>query len=254
MFSLANRIAIVTGSSRGIGKAIAQDLAKAGASVVVCSRKVESCEQVAEEIRQGGGTALALKCNVAHKEELNSLVQSTLDHFGRIDIVVGNAATNPAYGPMHELEDDAYEKIMGTNLRSNLWLANLTCPHMEKTGGGSLIFISSITALIGSKVIGAYAISKAGEVQMARNLAIEWGLSNIRTNCIAPGLVKTEFARALWENPKAAGLFEKRSALGRIAEPSDISGVAVFLASDAARYITGQCLVADGGATIYSDF
>ncbi len=254
MFDLTNQVAIVTGSSRGIGKAIAQDLAKMGASVVVSSRKVESCEEVADQIRAAGGTALALKCNVGNKEQLSELVDSTLREFGRIDIVVGNAATNPAYGPMAELEDEAYEKIMGTNLKSNLWLANLTCPHMAKSGGGSLIFISSITALIGSKSIGAYAVSKAGEIQLARNLAIEWGRSNIRTNCIAPGLVKTEFARALWDNPKAAELFEKRSALGRIADPADISGIAVFLASNAARYITGQCLVADGGATIYSDF
>ena len=250
MFELNDKVAIVTGSSRGIGRGIAVQLAKQGARVVITSRNLEACEQVVEEIRALGGHALAITSNVGRKEQVAALVEQTISAFGRLDVVVCNAAANPAFGPMSTLEDAAFEKIMRVNVQSNVWLCNLAAPHMVKQGGGSMILISSITALDGSRVIGAYAISKAAQLQLARNLAVEWGSQNIRANCIAPGLIKTDFARALWENDDIRSQIESRTPLGRLGEPSDIAGVAGFLASDAARYVTGQVVVADGGAAV----
>ena len=250
MFDLSEKVAIVTGSSRGIGRGIAQQLAKQGARVVITSRKLEPCEAVVEEIKQAGGQAMAVASNVGHKEDVTKLVEKTVEAYGRLDIVVCNAAANPAFGPMQVLEDAAFDKIMRVNLQSNIWLCNLAGPHMAKVGGGSMILISSITALDGSRVIGAYALSKAAQLQLARNLAVEWGHKNIRANCIAPGLIQTDFAKALWENDEIRKQIESRTPLGRIGEPDDIAGVAGFLASDASRYVTGQVIVADGGAVV----
>lgn len=250
MFDLSEKVAIVTGSSRGIGRGIAQQLAKQGARVVISSRKLEPCEAVVEEIKQAGGEAMAVASNVGHKEDITKLVEQTVEAYGRLDIVVCNAAANPAFGPMQVLEDAAFDKIMRVNLQSNIWLCNLAGPHMAKVGGGSMILISSITALDGSRVIGAYALSKAAQLQLARNLAVEWGHKNIRANCIAPGLIQTDFAKALWENDEIRKQIESRTPLGRIGEPNDIAGVAGFLAADASRYVTGQVIVADGGAVV----
>jgi NAD(P)-dependent dehydrogenase (short-subunit alcohol dehydrogenase family) len=249
-FRLDGKVALITGSSRGIGLAIAQAMAEQGAKVVISSRKVESCEEAAVTIRARGGTAAVIPCNVSRKEEVEALVKGTRNEFGKIDIVVGNAAANPAYGPLGKLSDEAFDKIIGTNVKSNLWLCNLTIPEMAERGGGAVVLVSSIGGLRGSDVIGAYGISKAADFALARNLAVEWGPKNVRVNCIAPGLVKTDFARALWENPDVLARRTERTPLRRIGMPEEIGPIAAFLASPAASFITGQIIVADGGVTI----
>lgn len=254
LFDLSGKVAIVTGSSRGIGRATAEALAEAGASVVISSRKAEACEPVAEVIRGAGGKATVIPCNISDKNQLQNLVNGTLAAFSRLDILVCNAASNPVYGPLSAIDDTAFDKIMNTNVRSNFWLCNMALPHIAKLGGGSVIIVSSITGLAGSKNIGTYALSKAADFQLARNLAVEWGEHNITVNCVTPGLVKTDFAKALWDNPKARRYVEDLTPLKRMGEPADIAGVVVFLASEAARFITGQSIVADGGVTIADYF
>jgi len=249
-FALTDKVAVITGSSRGIGRAIAECMARLGAKVVISSRKSEACVPVAEGIKAEGGEALQLACNVSRKPEVEALVAQTLAHFGRIDILVCNAAVNPAFGPLGKLTDEAFDKIIGANVKSNLWLCNLVIPGMAERGGGAVVFVSSIAGLRGTDVIGCYGISKAADFALARNLAMEWGPKNVRVNCVAPGLVKTDFARALWEDPKRAAERIEATPLRRLGEPRDIGGIAVFLASDAAAFITGQCIVADGGVTI----
>lgn len=250
LFSLKGKVAIVTGSSRGIGRATAEMFAAAGARVVVSSRTAEACEPVADAIRQAGGEALVVPCHIGKKEDLQNLVNETLKAWGRIDTLVCNAAINPTYGPMSDLTDEAFDKIMGTNVRSTFQLCNMVLPGMAKAGGGSVVILSSIAAIRGNAVIGAYGISKAAEASLARNLAVEWGPKNIRVNALAPGLIKTDFARALWEDPVRLKRAENQTPLRRIGDPIDIAGTALFLASDAAAYMTGQTIVADGGETI----
>ncbi len=250
---LTGRVALVTGSSRGIGKAIAQTLAAAGAKVVVTSRKVEACETVVAEIEAAGGQALAAACNVSRKEQVEALVQVTREKLGDISILVCNAATNPSYGPMADLEDKAFEKIMGTNVGANIHLINLVAPGMAAAGGGSVILLSSIAGIMGSKTIGAYAISKAADIQLARNYAVDLGRQNIRVNAILPGLIRTEFSTVLWEGERGERFIE-RTPLGRLGEAEDIAGVALFLASDAGKFVTGQGIVADGGVSISDPF
>ena len=249
-FSLAGKVAVVTGSTRGIGRSIAEHMAAAGAKVVVSSRKAEICEQVAKALRDAGGEAIAIPANIGDKAQLENLVAQTRKHYGQIDILVCNAASNPYYGPMGKMPDDAFNKILQNNIVSNHWLANLVLPEMAQRRNGAVIIVSSIGGLKGTGVLGAYAISKAADMQLARNLAVEWGPHNIRVNCIAPGLIKTDFARALWENPETLGKYESQTPLRRIGEPDDIGGIAVFLASRAGAFVTGQTLVADGGVTI----
>lgn len=251
-FDLTGKVAIVTGSSRGIGRSIAEHLAAAGARVVVSSRKAPACEEVAQAIRTAGGEAVAIPANIGDKGQLENLVNETRRHWGRIDVLVCNAASNPYYGPMAQMPDDAFNKILQNNVVSNHWLANLVLPEMAERKDGVVIIVSSIGGLKGTGVLGAYAISKAADMQLARNLAVEWGRYNVRINCIAPGLIKTDFARALWENPETLRRYETLTPLGRIGEPDDIGGIAVFLASPAATFITGQTIVADGGVTIAS--
>ena len=253
-FDLSGQVAVVTGSSRGIGRATAEALAAAGAKVVVSSRSTEACEATAGSIHEAGGEARIVACNISLRDQLEGLVDATLDAFGRLDTLVCNAATNPVYGSMAEVEDKAFDKIINTNVRSNFWLCNMALPHMVKQGGGSIIIISSITGMAGSKNIGVYALSKAADMQLARNLAVEWGKDAITANCITPGLVKTDFAKALWDNPRARDYVQKLTPLGRIGQPKDIAGIAVFLASPAARFITGQSIVADGGVSIQDYF
>jgi NAD(P)-dependent dehydrogenase (short-subunit alcohol dehydrogenase family) len=249
-FRLDDKVALITGSSRGIGLAIAQAMAEQGAKVVVSSRKAEACEEAAATIRNRGGTVAVIPCNVSRRDEVEALVKGTREKFGHIDIFVGNAAANPAYGPLGQLTDEAFDKIMSTNVKSNLWFCNLTIPEMAERGGGAVVIISSIGGLRGNDVIGAYGISKAADFALARNLAVEWGPKNVRVNCIAPGLVKTDFARALWENPQALARRTERTPLRRIGLPEEIGPIAAFLASPAASFITGQIIVADGGVTI----
>jgi len=251
-FDLSGRTAIVTGSSRGIGRAIAETLAQAGAKVVVSSRKAEACATVAAAIEKEGGTAISVPCNIGYKDQLAALVAETQRQFGTIDILICNAAINPYYGPLAEIPDEAYDRTMNSNVRSNLWLCQMALPEMAARRDGAIVIVSSIAGLKGSATLGVYGLSKAADFQLARNLAVEWGKHNIRVNCIAPGLVKTDFAKALWEN---AEMLEQRlgaTPLGRIGEPADIAGIALLLASPAASFITGQVIVADGGVTISS--
>ena len=250
MFDLKDKVAVVTGSSRGIGRAIAEVFARAGAKVVVSSRSREACKPVTEGLQAEGLTAMTLPCHIGRKAELEELVSRTREAWGEIDILVCNAAINPAYGPLSELSDEAVDKIMATTVRSTFQLCHMVLPGMAAAGGGSVILLSSIAALRGNGVIGAYGMSKAAEAALARNLAVEWGPSKIRVNAVAPGLVRTDFARALWEDPVRLERAETRTPLRRIGEPGDIAGVALFLASEAGAYVTGQTIVADGGEMI----
>ncbi len=250
MFNLTGQIAVVTGSTKGIGRAIAEELARAGSKVVISSRKPEACEEVAAAIAAEGHEAVAIPCHIARRADCEALIAKTREKWGKIDTLVCNAAINPYYGPMTGLADEVFTKVMETNVRSNLWLANLVQPEMAARRDGSIIIVSSIGGLKGTDILGIYAISKAADMQLARNLAVEWGPDNIRVNCIAPGLVKTDFARALWEDPVLRKGSEDRTALRRLGEPQDIAGAAVFLASRAGRWITGQTIVIDGGRTI----
>ena len=250
MIDLNNKVALITGSSRGIGKAIAQQYAAHGAKVVISSRKAEACEAVAKELTDQGYEAIAVPCHIGDKGELQKLVDATMKQWGRIDVLVANAATNPVYGPMSELTDEAYDKIMNTNVKSTWQLCNMVLPQMAERGDGAVILLSSIAALRGNTVIGCYGMSKAAEAALARNLALEWGPHNIRINSIAPGLVKTDFAKALWEDPERLKRVENQTPLRRIGEPDDISGVALFLGSRMCAYVTGQTIVADGGETV----
>jgi NAD(P)-dependent dehydrogenase (short-subunit alcohol dehydrogenase family) len=251
LFRLDGKTALITGSSKGIGRAIAEAMAAQGAQVVISSRKADACELVAEEIEAGGGRAVAIPCNISHKDQLQELVAATRRAFGRIDILVCNAAVNPYYGPMVDVPDEAYEKTMGANVRSNLWLCNMVIPEMAAHKEGAVVIVSSVAGLKGSDKIGIYALSKAADMQLARNLAVEWGRSNVRVNCLAPSIIKTDMARALWDNPETYKHAVSTYALGRIGEVSEVAGAAVFLASAAGRFITGQTLVIDGGATIF---
>lgn len=252
LFDLSGKVALITGSTKGIGLAIAQRMAEAGANVVISSRNQDVCDQVASGIREQGGDALAIACNINYKEQLQALVSKTLAHYGKIDILVVNAALNPFYGPSQDIPDEAFDKIMNSNIGSAHRLCQLVLPGMAKQGGGAAIIVSSIAGLKGSDVLGAYGISKAADMQIARNLAVEWGPQNIRVNCIAPGLIRTDFARALWENPQTYKATVSKYPLRRIGEPDEIAGAAVFLASDAGSFTTGQTLVIDGGGTITS--
>lgn len=249
-FDLQGKVAVVTGGSKGIGRAICERMAQAGARVVVSSRKIDACQEVVDGIKAKGGDALAVACNVSHIDQLQNLVDTAMGTYGRIDCLVGNAAVNPHYGPMTTIDEGAFQKIVDCNIRANLWLARMVLPQMAQRKEGTFIVISSIAGLKGTDDIGMYGVSKAADMALARNLAVRWGEHNIRINTIAPGLIKTDFARALWEDPKRRAEVEASYPLRRIGDPDDIAGVAVFLAAEAGRYITGQTIVVDGGATI----
>jgi NAD(P)-dependent dehydrogenase (short-subunit alcohol dehydrogenase family) len=251
-FDLNEKVAVITGSSRGIGRAIAESMAALGAKVVISSRKLEACEAVAREIERRGGGATAIPCNIGHKVEVEALIRESKARFGQIDILVCNAAINPVFGPLSTLTDEAFDKMMTANVKSSLWLCNLVIPGMAQRGGGAVIIVSSIAGLRGTDVIGMYGITKAADFALVRNLAVEWGPRNVRVNCIAPGLIKTDFARALWENEDLVKRRNAQTPLRRIGLPEEIGPVAAFLASPAASFITGQIIVADGGITVGS--
>ena len=248
-FDLTGKVAIVTGSSRGIGRSSAELLAKLGAKVVVSSRKADACKEVADGINAAGGDATVIPCNIARKAEVEALISGTIKHYGKIDILVCNAAVNPYYGPLLDITDEAFDKIMGSNVKSNIWLSALAIPQMAERGNGSVVIISSIGGLRGSTVIGAYGISKAADFALCRSLAGEWGPKGVRVNCIAPGLVKTDFARALWEDEARLKQRCATTPLRRIGEPHEIAGAVAYLASDASTFMTGQTIVVDGGVT-----
>ena len=252
LFDLTGKVAIITGSSRGIGKAIAEALAEQGARVVISSRKQDACDPVAAAINaaHGEGRAIAVAASISSKDALQNLVDQTVAAFGRIDILVCNAASNPYYGPMAGISDDQFRKILDNNVIANHWLINMVAPAMLAREDGSIVIISSVGGLTGSATIGAYNISKAADFQLARNLAVEFGPKGVRINCIAPGLIKTDFAKALWENPDTLKAVTRHTPMRRIGEPHEIAGAAVFLASPASTFMTGQAIVVDGGSTI----
>jgi len=254
LFDLTGRVAIITGSSRGIGRAIAERLADQGAKVVVSSRTQSAVDDVAAAINatHGAGTAIAVAANISSKDDLVRLVERTREAFSKIDILVCNAATNVHFGPLSGIKDEQFRKILDNNILSNHWLIQLVAPEMAERGDGAITLVSSIGGMQGSPLIGAYNISKAADLQLARNLAVELGPRNVRVNCVAPGLIKTDFARALWQNPKIARSAEASTPLRRLGEPDDVAGAVVFLSSAAGRYITGQCIIIDGGGMISS--
>lgn len=250
-FDLSGKGAVITGSSRGIGRAIAEGLALQGANVIVSSRKLAACEQVAAAINaRGGGRATAIAASIGSKADVERLIAESVNVLGSVDILVCNAASNPHYGSLSSISDEQFEKILRNNVLANHWLCQLAIPGMTARGGGSIVIISSIGGYRGSEVIGAYNISKAADLQLARNLAVELGPHGIRVNCIAPGLIKTDFARALWEDEANLAKVLSGTPIKRVGLPEDVAGAAVFLASPASRYITGQALIVDGGATI----
>lgn len=254
MFDLSGKSAIVTGSTKGIGKAIAEAFAHQGAQVVVSSRKADAVEQVTADINANhaanGGRAIGIPCNISYKEQLEMLVGETRKAFGKVDILVCNAAVNPFYGSSLEIPDSAFDKIMDVNIKSNHWACNLVLPEMIQRKDGCIIIVSSIGGMRGSRVLGAYAISKAADMQMVRNIAMEYGKSNIRANAIAPGLIQTDFARALWEDPEFRSRSEAQAPLNRIGQPEEIAGLAVYMASKEGSFLTGQTIAVDGGVTI----
>lgn len=250
LFDLAGKAAVVTGSTKGIGLAIARALARHGARVAVSSRDEGRVEAAQRALADEGFEVLGIPCNVGRKAELQNLVEETRRAWGAIDIAVGNAAINPHYGPLTEIADQTFAKIMATNVQSNLWLARMVACDMRRRKGGAIVYVSSIGGLFGSDVIGAYGVSKAADIHLARALAVELGPDNIRVNCIAPGLVRTDFARKLWEDPRRAARHAGETPLGRLGAPEDVAGAAVYLASDAGRWTTGQTIVVDGGASI----
>lgn len=252
LFDLTGKVAIITGSSRGIGRAIAERMAEHGANVVISSRKPGPCEEVAAGINKARGrkAAIAVPASISSKDDLQNLVNETNREFGKVDIVVCNAASNPHFGSMSTIPDDAFRKVMDNNVLANHWLVQMVLPQMTARKDGVVIIVSSIGGLRGSPVIGTYNISKAADFQLARNLAVENGPNNIRVNCIAPGLIKTDFAKALWDDPEILKRSTAGAPLRRIGEPDEIAGAAVFLASKAGNFMTGQAIVVDGGVTI----
>ncbi|MBZ9772229.1 SDR family NAD(P)-dependent oxidoreductase [Mesorhizobium sp. CO1-1-8] len=251
LFSLSGRVAVITGSSRGIGRAIAERMAQAGANVVISSRNAEACEGVAANQEHGKGRAVAIAANISDRISTKALLSATERQWGRLDILVCNAASNPYYGSLSDITDDTFLKTLDNNIVANNRLISFSLSMLRRSGTGSVIIISSIGGFFGSRVIGAYNVSKAGDMQLARNLAMEFGPENIRVNCIAPGLIKTDFSKALWSDPEKSAHFERITPLGRVGTVDEIAGTAVFLASPAASYITGQTIVVDGGATIF---
>ncbi|MEO1293834.1 MAG: SDR family oxidoreductase [Pseudomonadota bacterium] len=253
LFSMTGRVAVVTGATRGIGCASAHALAEAGAKVVVSSRKADACDAVTAEIVAAGGEAIAIPCNISEDAEIDALTATTLSHWGRIDALICNAAVNPFFGDFLDTPDDAFDKTVRVNIRSNMRLAKAAIPGMIERRDGAIVIVSSIAAFKGSEKLGIYAVTKAADTQIVRNLAVAYGRHNIRANGIAPALVKTDFARKLWEDPARAEKVAATYALKRLGEPEDIAGAVVFLSSPAGAWMTGQTLVIDGGWSVSGD-
>ena len=250
LFDLKDKAVVITGSSRGIGRKIATSFAKRGAKVVISSRNLASCQDVEKEIIDFGGTAQSFTCNISSKAECEKLIDFCLEKFGKVDTLICNAASNPYYGKLSEIPDEAFDKIMNNNVKSNLWLCKKAIPHLKKNRRSSIIIISSIAGLQGVKNLGAYSVSKIADLGLIRSLAVELGPDNITVNGLCPGIIKTDFARALWENPEILKTVEKYSPLGRIGTTEEVAGAAILLASNAGSFITGQVITMDGGVTI----
>lgn len=253
LFDLTNKVALLTGASKGMGREMAIGLARHGARVVISSRKLNQCQTVADDINDecGPGTAFAMACNIGYKEQLQALVDQARALVGPIDILVANAGINPFYGPMSEIPDEAFDKIMSSNVKSNHWLCQMVAPDMIAAGSGSIMITSSTSAFAGSETLGTYSISKLADIALVRNLALELGPKGVRVNAICPGLIKTDFARALWENPDAVKRASKQTPLRRLGEAEDFQGIAVFLASSASAFMTGQALTVCGGTYMW---
>jgi NAD(P)-dependent dehydrogenase (short-subunit alcohol dehydrogenase family) len=253
MFDLTGKVAIITGSSRGIGKSIAEQMAFYGAKVVISSRKADACDNVVEEINENlkdrSGEAVAIPCNISHKSELQNIVDQTISHFGKIDILVCNAALSIHYGSLSGISDDAFDKMMNCNIKSNHWLCHMVLPGMVEREDGVIIIVSSIGGLQGSAELGMYGMTKAADMALVRNLAVEYGPKNIRVNAIAPGLIRTDFSRAFLEDKEKLGKRLANTPLRRIGEPDEVAGLAVYLASKAGGFTTGQTFIIDGGVT-----
>jgi NAD(P)-dependent dehydrogenase (short-subunit alcohol dehydrogenase family) len=250
-FDMTGKVAVITGSSRGIGEAIAHEMADHGAKVVITSRNLGPCEAVAATINaKHPGAAIAVSSSLSSKDSLQAMIDAGRAAFGKIDVLVCNAASNPHYGPLATITDEQFRKTLDHNIVSQHWLITMVAPEMRARKSGSIILVSSIGGLRGTPIIGAYAITKAADIQMAKNLAREFGPDNVRINCIAPGLVRTDFAKALWENPENLKQSTSGACLGRIGEPHEIAGAAVFLGSDASTFMTGQTIVLDGGVVV----
>jgi NAD(P)-dependent dehydrogenase (short-subunit alcohol dehydrogenase family) len=250
LFDMTGKVALITGSSRGIGRAIAERMAEMGAKVVISSRKADACAEVASMIVARGGEAIAHAASISDKTALQGLVDRTLGEWGRIDVLVSNAAVNPYYGPLLDIADEAFDKIMASNVRSTIWLCKMVVPQMAEHRDGSVIVVSSIAGLKGNASLGAYGISKAADFQLVRNLAVEYGPQNVRFNALAPAIIRTDFARKLWEDPQIYAKATSGYPLRRIGEPDEVAGAAVFLGSRAGAFITGQVITIDGGVTI----
>ncbi|HBZ42942.1 MAG TPA: short-chain dehydrogenase [Maritimibacter sp.] len=251
LFDLTGKTALITGSTRGIGKAIAEAMAEAGANVVISSRKADTCDEVAAEINaKSGGKAVAIPANISEDGDIEALVAKTEEALGSVDVLVCNAAVNPYMGPFLDTPDEAFDKTIAVNVRSNMKLCKAVVPGMQAKGDGAIVIISSIAAFKGSKNLGIYAVTKAADAQIVRNLATAYGRDNIRVNGIAPAVVKTKFASALYEDPEREKAIAKSYSLKRLGEPDDIAGAALYFGSRAGAWTTGQTLIIDGGWSI----
>jgi NAD(P)-dependent dehydrogenase (short-subunit alcohol dehydrogenase family) len=249
---LSGKVAIITGASRGIGQSIAESYAQAGAKVVLASRKQDALDEVAAEIKANGGEALAIAAHTGQKETLKTLVDKTVETYGKVDILVNNAATNPHFGTLLEAEDSMWQKTIEVNIMGNFWLCQNVVPIMRENGGGSIINVASINGIRPGSMQGIYSASKAAVISLTKTLSIELGSDNIRVNAIAPGLIQTKFAQAIWGNEAVLKMVQERTPLGRIGQPGEIASIALWLASDLSSFATGETFVIDGGLTIPS--
>ena len=253
-FDLKNKVAIVTGASKGIGESIARGLAEYGAKVVISSRSQEAVDEVANNLKKEGYDALGIACHVGDEDQLKKLVKETVNTYGGVDILVNNAATNPFYGPLDTMENSLFDKIMDINAKAPFQLANLCYPIMKKSVGGSIINIASVEGMKPSVGLGLYSVSKAALIMLTKSQAVEWGKFGIRSNAICPGLIKTKFSSALWQNEKILDQVTRHLPAGRMAVPDEMAGLACFLASDASSYCTGSVFTADGGHMVAGGF
>ena len=250
LFNLENKAVVITGSSRGIGKGMAKRFSEFGAKLIISSRKLEACKEVEMEIIKEGGIAFSKECNISKKNHCEELVDFCIEKYGRLDVLICNAASNPYYGDLAKIPDELFDKIMNNNVKSNLWLCKKSIPYLKKRESSSIIIVSSIAGLQGVKNLGAYSISKTADIGLIRSLAVELGKFNININGLCPGIIKTDFARELWENPEILKHVEEQAPLGRIGTVDEVIGAAILLASKAGSFITGQVITMDGGVTI----